>query len=468
MTPLSAPALRSSRRPEPAPHWRDPQSLASDLLPLADALCLLAAASLASVLLAAWHTPGPAQPFGAAGWMGALVAPFVLYDPRFGRSASVGRASTLLGSHALRFGVFAAAVLLLGSLGPVTFAVAGAGLALWLALGLLSTALLRAATAAALRRLQRQGRLSEAVAVVGAGAAADRLLHRLRADRPGRIDLLGVFDDAPAPTGATPVTGSIAQLIALGRSRPIDWILLAEPTADAPGWQATLQRLRVLPVRIGLFPLPAGLLAERPIERWNGVVKAAEDRLLGGLLTLLLLPLLAVIALAIRLDSPGPVLFRQRRHALNNDEFDIFKFRSMRWDAPAEGDALTQTTRGDARITRVGRVLRASSLDELPQLFNVMQGSMSLVGPRPHATQMRTEQRLGCEITAQYAHRHRVKPGITGWAQVNGARGATDTTAQLQRRVELDLHYIEHWSLWLDLKILALTWRAVVRRTNAF
>jgi lipopolysaccharide/colanic/teichoic acid biosynthesis glycosyltransferase len=210
------------------------------------------------------------------------------------------------------------------------------------------------------------------------------------------------------------------------------------------------------------------LLADRPIRHRDAVLKALQDWALGGLITLLLLPLLALVALAIRIDSPGPVVFRQRRHGLNNAEFDIYKFRSMRWAPDSAATALVQTTRGDPRITRLGRFLRATSLDELPQLFNVLAGDMSLVGPRPHAVSMRTEDRLGTEITDSYPHRHRVKPGITGWAQVNGARGATDTALQLQRRVDLDIEYIERWSIWLDLKILVMTCRVVLQRTNAF
>jgi len=213
--------------------------------------------------------------------------------------------------------------------------------------------------------------------------------------------------------------------------------------------------------------VPVSLLADRPIKRWDAVIKGAEDFLIGGIVTLLLLPVLALIALAIKLNGPGPIIFKQRRHTFNNREFDIYKFRTMRWNPTAAQD-LKQTSRHDDRITRVGRFLRSSSLDELPQLFNVLKGDMSLVGPRPHAVNMRTEDRLGHEITGVYAHRHRVKPGITGWSQVNGARGATDTTAQLCRRVELDLHYIENWSLLLDLKILVLTPREVIKRTNAY
>ncbi len=214
--------------------------------------------------------------------------------------------------------------------------------------------------------------------------------------------------------------------------------------------------------------LPVTLLADRPIKHWSAVLKSGGDFLLACCITLVLLPVLGAIALAIRLDSPGPVLFTQRRHGLNNSEFDIYKFRTMR-SAPADAAAaLQQTVRGDSRVTRVGRFLRKWSLDELPQVFNVLQGSMALVGPRPHAVNMRTEQRLGHEITDTYPHRHRVKPGITGWSQINGARGATDTAAQLQRRVTLDLFYVDNWSPLLDLKILTLTFREVLRATNAF
>jgi len=197
------------------------------------------------------------------------------------------------------------------------------------------------------------------------------------------------------------------------------------------------------------------------------VVKRLEDVVLGSILSLLLLPLLAVIALAIWLDSPGPIIFRQRRHGWNNRSFDVYKFRTMRWSA-SNSSSLIQTSRDDERVTRVGRLLRRLSLDELPQLFHVLRGDMSLVGPRPHAVDMRTEDRLGHEIIDEYPHRHRVKPGITGWAQVNGCRGATQTAEQIRRRVELDLYYADNWSVLLDLKILVKTLGSVISGKNAF
>jgi lipopolysaccharide/colanic/teichoic acid biosynthesis glycosyltransferase len=214
--------------------------------------------------------------------------------------------------------------------------------------------------------------------------------------------------------------------------------------------------------------LAVTLLVDRPIRRWNAVLKSTKDLLLASLITILLSPLLVLIALAIRIDSRGPILFRQRRHGLNSSEFDIYKFRTMHVSPGTTGTSLQQTTRNDPRITRIGGFLRKWSLDELPQLFNVIEGSMSLVGPRPHAVNMRTETQLGHEITDVYLHRHRVRPGITGWSQVNGCRGATDTVEQLRRRIELDLFYVDHWSLLFDLKILTMTSRVVLRATNAY
>ena len=174
-----------------------------------------------------------------------------------------------------------------------------------------------------------------------------------------------------------------------------------------------------------------------------------------------------MVALAIKLDSPGPVFFRQKRFGFNEDLFNCWKFRTMQQHrADANGEVLTR--RDDDRITRVGRFLRRTSIDELPQLFNVLKGEMSLVGPRPHATSAKAAGRLYTEAVEVYAARHRVKPGITGWAQVNGWRGETDTLEKIERRVEYDLFYIENWSLSLDLKILLRTAMVVVGDREAF
>lgn len=225
-------------------------------------------------------------------------------------------------------------------------------------------------------------------------------------------------------------------------------------------------------VRQPVLPPIDGLVVEwieqRPIDRWGAIFKAVVDRGLGTLLLLAALPVLLVAAVAIKLESPGPLLYRQRRHALDNRVFHIYKFRTMAWQSATPQASLEQTQRNDHRITRVGRWLRASSIDELPQLLNVLRGEMSLVGPRPLAVEMRTEGLYCHEISRRYAHRHRVKPGMTGWAQVNGSRGATTTCGELALRVQFDLEYIERWSPWLDFKILLMTIRVVLQGTNAF
>jgi Undecaprenyl-phosphate glucose phosphotransferase len=465
--------------------------LVSDLMPLVDGLTLWLGAQLSTMLYMQWMTATGAGIEAIRGshtiMAVSILAAFILYDRRFGSCAGRIRPVTLLRPHAARFLLLAAVAVAVSVLSAPRFHVPSSWMAVWLGIGLLFTSLARILAAAYLSRLQLLKSPTELVAVVGTGVLADRLIQALQKSRNRTVELLGVFDDASVP-GILPATrvGTVAELLALGRTRRIDWILLAKAHDEERHLASLVQRLKVLSVPIGLCPqhigldvpfhsidlldgrLPVSLLVDRPIRRWDAVLKATEDFVGGAIITLLLLPVLAAIALAVRLSGPGPIIFRQRRHTLNNDEFDVFKFRTMHW-VPAERNAdLQQTTRMDARVTRVGRFLRASSLDELPQLFNVLKGEMSLVGPRPHAVNMRTEAKLGSEITDLYSHRHRVKPGMTGWSQVNGARGATETTEQLRRRVELDLYYIENWSVLLDIRILLLTLRTVVKQTNAF
>jgi exopolysaccharide biosynthesis polyprenyl glycosylphosphotransferase len=208
-------------------------------------------------------------------------------------------------------------------------------------------------------------------------------------------------------------------------------------------------------------------LAQRPLRASERFFKEIFDRCAAAVLLLLLSPLLLGCAIAVKLSGPGPVFFRQERHGLGSRIFHVLKFRSMRTDLQDVSGA-QQTRRNDARVTPVGNFLRRTSLDELPQLLNVLMGDMSLVGPRPLPVQMRVEDRLNYEIVAEYAFRHRVKPGITGWAQVKGHRGAVDTAEGLQSRVAHDLYYIENWSLWLDLKILFMTGAVCALGKNAF
>jgi len=206
---------------------------------------------------------------------------------------------------------------------------------------------------------------------------------------------------------------------------------------------------------------------DKPLAGWSAVLKSIEDKVFASLAVVVFSPLMALVALAIKLDSPGPVLFRQKRYGFNNELIEVYKFRSMFVDQ-CDPDARTLVSKNDRRVTRVGRFIRRTSLDELPQLFNVLEGSLSLVGPRPHATHAKARERLYDEVVEGYFARHRVKPGITGWAQINGWRGETDTAEKIHRRVEHDLYYIENWSLFFDLYILAKTPLALIDPETAY
>jgi exopolysaccharide biosynthesis polyprenyl glycosylphosphotransferase len=209
-------------------------------------------------------------------------------------------------------------------------------------------------------------------------------------------------------------------------------------------------------------------LYDKPIADWDRVAKSFFDRVVGSIMLALFAPVMLAVALAIKLDSRGPVFFRQKRYGFNNELIEVFKFRSM-YVEKTDHNAAKLTTRNDPRVTRVGRFIRKTSLDELPQLINVaLKGNLSLVGPRPHAIQAKAADRLYEQVVDGYFARHRVSPGITGWAQVNGWRGETDTQEKLERRVEHDLFYIENWSVMFDLYILLLTPFRLFNTENAF
>jgi len=336
--------------------------------------------------------------------------------------------------------------------------------------------------------LSLAGRFANRTVIVGAGEQGCRLAGYLQRHGDANTRLIGFVDDRATRVtpqgGGLPLLGSVDHLIDLIRRDQVDQVIIALPwTADAR-LREVVGKLEKTPVPIRLAPdvaafsfpdrrfttvgrLPMMQLFERPISGWSFVAKSLEDRLLAIGLLLALAPVLAVIAVAIKLDSPGPVFFRQKRYGFNHNLFDCWKFRTMHHhltDATAE----VLTRRDDDRVTRVGRFLRRTSLDELPQLVNVLKGDMSLVGPRPHATSAKAAGRLYEEAVDAYAARYRVKPGITGWAQVNGWRGETDTLEKIQRRVEYDLFYIEHWSLGLDLKILLRTAFVVLGDREAY
>ncbi len=327
--------------------------------------------------------------------------------------------------------------------------------------------------------------LAERTVVWGAGVQGERLIEHLAAD--GGVELIGFVDDRGSRVRrglGDSLLGDTEDLIAMVRRGEVDQILVALPWTAEKRLAEILVRLSVLPVPVHLAPDLAGLslgarkvarlanlpmitAQERPISGWSHIVKEVEDRVLAALLLVFLAPLLALIAVAIKFDSPGPVLFRQPRRGFNDQLIEVFKFRTMHHHL-ADQHCNRQTSVNDARITRLGRFLRRSSLDELPQLFNVLFGGMSLVGPRPHALGTSVKGLPLEHLVDRYARRHKVKPGITGWAQVNGWRGELDTEEKIQRRVEHDLYYIENWSIWLDFWILAKTFFLVFRDRNAY
>ncbi|HEY4163401.1 MAG TPA: undecaprenyl-phosphate glucose phosphotransferase [Dongiaceae bacterium] len=341
-----------------------------------------------------------------------------------------------------------------------------------------------------LRRWRRTALTGHRVAIVGSGEPAQRLVEWLQANAADIVQVVGVFDDRrgrePDRVGLSHlIRGTTQDLVDYYRQAPLDKIIIALPHHAEERLLNVLQRLKQLPVDISLAPdlvgfrVPqssadaemAGLqmmsLAQRPLRASQRFIKDIFDRAIAAVLLVLMGPLLIGIALAVKLTSPGPVFFRQERYGLGNRSIRVLKFRSMRTDMQDLGGA-RQAQRNDPRVTPLGAFLRRTSLDELPQLINVLKGDMSLVGPRPLPVQMRVQDRLNYEIVAEYSFRHRVKPGITGWAQVKGHRGAVETAEGLQSRVTCDLYYIDHWSLWLDLKILLLTGAVCAFGKNAF
>jgi Undecaprenyl-phosphate glucose phosphotransferase len=344
---------------------------------------------------------------------------------------------------------------------------------------------------AMVRSWARQGRLGRRTVVVGSDENGEKLIEALKVQVDSDIDLLGVFDDrndtrALETCAGSPKLGKVDDIVEFARRTRVDLVLFALPISAETRILEMLKKLWVLPVDIRLSAhtnklrfrprsysyigkVPTLDVFEAPITDWDLVMKWLFDHLVGGLILLLALPVMALVALAIKLDSPGPVLFRQKRFGFNNERIDVFKFRSL-YHHQADPLASKVVTKNDPRVTRVGRFIRKTSLDELPQLFNVvLKSNLSLVGPRPHAVQGKLQSRLFDEAVDGYFARHRVKPGITGWAQINGWRGEVDSEEKIQKRVEFDLYYIENWSVLFDLFILLKTPLALMTKNeNAY
>jgi Undecaprenyl-phosphate glucose phosphotransferase len=339
------------------------------------------------------------------------------------------------------------------------------------------------------KRWTKEGRLNRRAVIGGGGPEAEELIKALEASADTDIRIAGIFDDR-GPHRVSPVVagypklGNIDELVAFARGSRIDVIIVSLPQAAENRVLQLLQKLWVLPADIKLSAhnnrlrfrphtysyvgnVPFIDLADKPIANWDYVRKWVFDKTMALMAVILLTPVMALIAVAIKLDSKGPVLFRQNRQGFNNELIEVLKFRSM-YVNRSDADAAKLVTKDDDRVTRVGRFLRKTSLDELPQFFNVLKGDLSLVGPRPHALKAKAEDKLYHDVVDGYFARHRVKPGVTGWARVNGWRGETDTEEKIQRRVEHDLYYIENWSVTLDLYILLMTPFALFKTQNAY
>lgn len=435
--------------------------------------------SIAALALAGAHiaskqgwlnaTLAEVSPFAAGG----LILVWLMGAGGLYRFPIYGRLWTRLARLVAVFGgaglILAAAIWIIGGTPP------SHSLQLWFGLAFASLALLHGIWWMMVRRWRYNGLLTPNIVIVGATAAADRLIAAALKTR--EVNVVGVFDDrhkrAPERMNGVPVLGDLDALIGHRIMPYVDQVVIAVTSAARSRIKTLTDRLSVLPNDISLVvdmpgedtpsavitriaDAPLARIAGAPTDERRAALKRLQDLAIGALALVLLAPVMALVALMIRLDTPGPIFFRQRRHGFNNEEIRVWKFRSMRHEMTDHSSA-RQVTGDDDRVTSIGRFIRRTSLDELPQLFNVLAGEMSLVGPRPHAVGMKTGDTESARLVAEYAHRHRLKPGMTGWAAVNGSRGPVDTPELVQRRVALDIDYIERQSFWLDIYIMAMT-----------
>jgi len=344
----------------------------------------------------------------------------------------------------------------------------------WMVLGLLFLLGFRMCIYAFLQYQRLQGRNFRCVVIVGAGDLGKKIISQVDASPWTGYKINALFDDDTSLNGSLisgyNILGGVSELEPYIQNNHVDEVWIALPLRAEVRVKELLYGLRHHTVNIKLIPdifgftllnhsvteiagLAAVNLSETPMGGGNQLIKAVEDRVLALFIFVLISPLLILISLVIRFTSSGPILFKQKRHGWDGKIINVYKFRTMRVHSE-DTDQLIQATKDDQRITAVGAFLRRTSLDELPQFYNVLQGRMSIVGPRPHAIY---HNHLYKDQVSKYMLRHMVKPGITGWAQVNGLRGETDTLEKMKKRVEYDLYYIENWSLWFDIKIIFLT-----------
>jgi Undecaprenyl-phosphate glucose phosphotransferase len=391
----------------------------------------------------------------------------------------------VLGAWTLAFGVIALCMFFLKN--GESYSRASFGI--WFVTGTAFLLVERAFIAFSIRRWARNGVMERRVVIVGGGEPAKALIRALEHQTDNDIRICGIFDDrderrSPNIIAGYPKLGTIAELVEFARITRIDMLIIALPLTAERRILDLLRKLWILPVDIRLAAHAANLrfrprsyshvgevpmldIFDKPIADWDSVAKRIFDIVFSIVALVLLWPVFIGAALAVKVSSPGPIIFKQKRHGFNNETIEVFKFRSMYTDQ-SDPSARKAVSKGDPRVTPVGRFLRKSSIDELPQIFNVLRGQLSLVGPRPHAVAAQTADRNYVDVVEGYFARHRVKPGVTGWAQINGWRGEIDNDDKIRFRTAFDLHYIENWSLWFDLKILCLTPIRLLNTENAY
>lgn len=368
----------------------------------------------------------------------------------------------------------------LTGLGVLTYILVGRHASSWSLIAMtvswVTIVALHAHYVAFVKALMRSGRLSENVVIVGATPNAQRLIERNSELR--ELNIVGVFDDrlsrAPRSLSGTPLLGHLEDLFRWERLPEIDKIIVTITPEAKHRVRELIDRLRILPQRIVLLldfegfnpeteslaeiaDSPAAYVSGKPKDARRAVIKRIADIAFACAMLIVFSPVFIVTAALVKLSSPGPVFFRQRRHGFNNQIIRVWKFRTMRDDKNAEVSMTSQTLADDPRVTKLGHFLRRTSIDELPQLLNVLRGEMSIVGPRPHAVGMTAEATEVHTIVGDYAHRHRVKPGITGWAQVNGSRGPVHSKSEVRERVAYDMEYVNRASFWFDFYIMVMT-----------
>lgn len=396
--------------------------------------------------------------------------------------------SVMVRMQAIWAASFALMIAAMSLLNPATHISFGNAVA-WYMSGAVVITVWRFAAAKAIRAWGRNGVMERRAVIIGGGQPARELIRALEQQPDNDIRICGIFDDrnrdrSPDVVAGYPKLGTFAELVEFARLARVDMMIVSLPLTAENRILELMRRLWILPVDIRIAAhanrlkfrprsyshigkVPMLDVFDKPIRDWDSVAKRLFDVFFATVAILTLWPVMLAAAIAVKVTSKGPALFVQKRHGFNNEVINVLKFRSMYTDM-GDPTAKKAVTRNDPRVTPVGRFIRKTSIDELPQLFNVLKGDLSLVGPRPHAVHAQTGDLKYAEVVESYFARHKVKPGVTGWAQINGWRGEIDNSDKIRFRTAFDLYYIENWSLLFDLKILFLTPIRLLKSENAY